>query len=300
MAILVDQHSRVVVQGTTGREGSFCAAHMAAGGTQVVAGVTPGKAGQTVSVGAEGDGAHGRAIPVFDSVADAVDATGANVSVIFVPPRFAQDAIIEAADAGIDVIVCLTEGIPVRQTVQAVAHLERAGVSLVGPNCPGIASPPGANVGMMPNAIFLPGSVGLVSRSGTLTMEIVHQLTCAGLGQSTCVGIGGDPVYGVGFLDCLQRFEADPATQAVVLIGEIGGNEEERAAEFIRDNMSKPVVAYIAGFAAPPGKQMGHAGAIVSGTAGTAAAKTEALTAVGIRVAHEPNEVVELVAGVLA
>jgi succinyl-CoA synthetase alpha subunit len=293
MAILVDENSIVIVQGITGREGTFCAGNMAAGGTKVVGGTSPGKGGQTVRLTSR-SGFDGGDVPVFDSVAEAVEATGANVSAIFVPPGFAQDAIIEAADAGIGVIVCMTEGIPVRQTVEAVAHLERLGIPLVGPNCPGLASPPSANVGMMPNDIFTLGPVGLVSRSGTLTMEIVYELSEAGIGQSTCVGIGGDPVHGVGFVDCLRLFEADPATRAVVLVGEIGGDEEEDAARFVTEAMSKPVMAYIAGFTAPPGKKMGHAGAIVSGSASTATAKAESLEAVGIAVAREPGEVVEL------
>ena len=296
MAIFVDAQSKVLVQGITGREGTFCAVHMAAGGTNVVGGVSPGKGGQTVALGGDGDGQDG-SVPVFDSVAQAVKATGADVSVIFVPARFAQDAILEAADAGVGVIVCMSEGIPVRQTTEAVAQLERVGIALVGPNCPGLASPPRANVGMMPNGIFAPGPVGLVSRSGTLTMEIVYQLTEAGIGQSTCVGIGGDPVHGVGFIDCLERFEADPETHAVVLVGEIGGDDEERAAQYVSESMSKPVVAYIAGFTAPAGKQMGHAGAIVSGSASTAVAKAEALEAVGIPVAREPDQVVQLIKG---
>jgi len=296
MAILVDAQSKVLVQGITGREGTFCAVHMAAGGTNVVGGVSPGKGGQTVALGGDGEGQEG-SVPVFDSVAQAVEATGADVSVIFVPARFAQDAILEAADAGVGVIVCMSEGIPVRQTTEAVAQVERVGIALVGPNCPGLASPPRANVGMMPNGIFAPGPVGLVSRSGTLTMEIVYQLTLAGIGQSTCVGIGGDPVHGVGFIECLERFEADPETHAVVLVGEIGGDDEERAAEYVSKSMSKPVVAYIAGFTAPVGKQMGHAGAIVSGGASTAAAKAEALEAAGIPVAREPDQVVQLIKG---
>ena len=226
-----------------------------AGGTNVVGGTSPGKGGQTVSLG--DGGGSGRARPCSTPSPRPWPRRGADVSVIFVPARFAQDAILEAADAGVGVIVCMSEGIPVRQTTEAVAQLERVGIALVGPNCPGLASPPGANVGMMPNGIFSPGPVGLVSRSGTLTMEIVNQLTLAGIGQSTCVGIGGDPVHGVGFIDCLERFEADPETRAVVLVGEIGGDDEERAAQYVRESMSKPVVAYIAGFTAPVGKQDG-------------------------------------------
>ena len=293
MAILVDKDSRVVVQGITGREGCACSARMVAGGTRVVAGVSPGKGGQTVRLEAADCGCVGEA-PVFDSLAAAADATGANVSAIFVPAPFAQDAILEAADAGMGLIVCITEGIPVRDMMEAVAHLDRVGIPLVGANCPGLTTPRQANVGIMPESIFTPGPIGLVSRSGTLTMEIVYQLTLAGLGQSTCVGMGGDPVHGVGFIECLERFEVDPETEAVVLVGEIGGDDEERAADFIRDRMTKPVVAYLAGFTAPPGKTMGHAGAIVSGSAGTAAAKAAALEAVGISVAREPDQVVEL------
>lgn len=293
MAILVDGNSRVVVQGITGRQGSACAARMAAGGTKVVAGVSPGKGGQTLALTADG-GVDGGAVPVFDSVEEAVQATGANVSVIFVPAPFAQDAIFEAADARVGLIVCITEGIPVRDMVEAVAHLDRLGIPLVGANCPGIVTPRGANLGIMPESYFLPGHVGLVSRSGALTMQIVYQLTLAGIGQSTCIGMGGDPVHGVGFNECLERFEADPDTHAIVLVGEIGGDDEECAAEFVREHMETPVVAYLAGFTAPPGKTMGHAGAIVTGSAGTAAAKADALEAAGIAVARQPDQVVDL------
>ena len=293
MAILVDGNSRVLVQGATGRQGSACAARMSAGGTNIVAGVSPGKGGQMLALTADG-GVDAGEMPLFDSVAQAVAATGANVSVLFVPAPFAQDAIYEAADAKVGLIVCITEGIPVRDMTEAVAHLDRVGIPLVGANCPGLVTPGGANVGIMPDSICMPGPVGLVSRSGALTMHIVYELTRAGLGQSTCVGMGGDPVHGVGFIDCLERFEADPETLAVVLVGEIGGNEEELAAEFVREHTSKPVVAYLAGFTAPPGRTMGHAGAIVSGSAGTAAAKAEALEAVGIAVAREPDQVADL------
>jgi succinyl-CoA synthetase alpha subunit len=283
MAILVDQHSKVLVQGITGREGAFHACRMLAAGTTVVAGTSPGKGGQTLA-----------GVPVFDSVAEAVAAAGATVSVIFVPARLAEDAILEAAEAGLSLVVCITEGIPVRDVVEAAAQLQRCGAMLLGPNCPGVVSAGIYNVGIMPADIFRCGPVGLVSRSGTLTYLIVSELSRAGLGQSTCVGIGGDAVHGLGFIDCLQRFEADPETAAVVLIGEIGGNEEERAAAFVATHLSKPVVAYLAGFSAPPGKQMGHAGAIISGTSGTAAAKAEALEAAGIPVAREPREVPDL------
>lgn len=284
MAILVDTTSKVLVQGVTGREGGFHAARMLAAGTNVVAGTSPGKGGQQAG-----------GVPVFDTVREAVAQTGADVSVIFVPAGFAKDAIYEAADSRVRLIVCVTEGIPVRDMTEAVSYLDRLGVRLVGPNGPGVTSPGRANVGIMPNDIFIPGRIGLISRSGTLTYEIVYHLSEAGLGQSTCVGVGGDPVHGVGFLECLTLFEADPETDAVVLIGEIGGDDEERAAEFFKTRMSKPVVAYLAGFTAPPGKQMGHAGAIISGSEGTAAAKAQALEAAGIPVARQPARVPELV-----
>jgi succinyl-CoA synthetase alpha subunit len=293
MSILVHGSSRVLVQGITGREGAFHTKRMLAAGTSVVAGTSPGKAGQTV----EG-------VPVFDSVAAAVRETGADTSVLFVPARFALDAMLEAADGGIGLVVCITEGIPVRDMTVAAAQLARRGALLVGPNGPGIVSvaPPGGrgcNAGIMPANVFIPGPVGLVSRSGTLTYEIVDRLTGAGLGQSTCVGMGGDPVHGVGFLDCLERFQADPATEAVVLVGEIGGDDEERAAAYAREHLTKPVIAYLAGFTAPPGKTMGHAGAIISGGSGTAAAKAAALEAAGIAVARRPSEVAALVAAAL-
>jgi len=258
-------------------------------GTNVVAGVSPGKGGQ-----------HVGEVPVFDTVAQAVAATGADVSVIFVPAPFAKDAIYESAAAGVRLIVCITEGIPVRDMTEAVAQLERVGVQLIGPNCPGVTSPGKANVGIMPDTIFTPGRIGLVSRSGTLTYQIVYELTQAGLGQSTCVGMGGDPVHGLGFVECLALFEADPETDAVVLIGEIGGDDEERAAEFYKRQMSKPVIAYLAGFTAPPGKQMGHAGAIIAGSEGTATAKAEALEAAGIPVARQPAQTPDLVRAALA
>jgi succinyl-CoA synthetase alpha subunit len=284
MAIVVDEDTKVVVAGITGSEGTFHALRNRSYGTQVVAGVTPGKGGQDV----EG-------IPVFDTVADAVEATGANTSLVFVPARFASEAIYEAADAGIGLIVCITEGIPVRDMAQVVVSLRGTGASLVGPNCPGVISPGRSNVGIIPGEICTPGRVGLVSRSGTLTYQIVHELTQRGIGQSTCVGMGGDPVHGIGFIESLERFEADPDTDLVVVIGEIGGDDEERAAEHVRDRMSKPVVAYIAGFTAPPGKRMGHAGAIITGSSGTAQGKAEALEAVGVNVGRTPTEVAELV-----
>ena len=289
MAILLDETTRVVVSGITGREGTFHALRNRAYGTQVVAGVTPGKAGQDV----EG-------IPVFDTIADAVERTGANASLIFVPARFAPEAIYEAADAELPLIVCITEGIPVRDMARVASSLRSTGSVLVGPNCPGLITAGRSNLGIIPGEICAPGRVGLVSRSGTLTYQIVHELTQRGIGQSTCIGIGGDPVHGIGFLGCLERFEADQETDLVVLIGEIGGDDEERAAGFVRDRMTKPVVAYIAGFTAPPGKRMGHAGAIVTGSSGTAAAKADALEAAGVHVGRTPSEVAELVAAALA
>ena len=284
MAILVDEGIKVVVAGITGSEGTFHALRNRTYGTDVVAGVTPGKGGQDV----EG-------IPVLDTVADAVERTGANTSLIFVPARFAPEAIYEAADAGIGLVVCITEGIPVRDMAQVVAYLRGTGVALVGPNCPGVISPGRSNVGIIPGEICTSGRVGLVSRSGTLTYQIVHELTQNGIGQSTCVGMGGDPVHGIGFIGSLERFEADPETDLVVMIGEIGGDDEERAAAFITDRVTKPVVSYIAGFTAPPGKRMGHAGAIITGSSGTAQAKAEALEAAGVRVGRTPTEVAELV-----
>jgi succinyl-CoA synthetase alpha subunit len=289
MTILVDEGTKVVVAGITGSEGTFHALRNRSYGTQVVAGVTPGKGGQDV----EG-------IPVFDTVADAVERTGANTSLIFVPARFAPEAIYEAADAGVDLIVCITEGIAVRDMAQVTAYLRGTGSSLVGANCPGVISPGRANVGIIPGEICSPGRVGLVSRSGTLTYQIVHELTQRGIGQSTCVGMGGDPVHGIGFLEALERFEADPETDLVVMIGEIGGDDEERAAAFIADRMRTPVIGYIAGFTAPPGKRMGHAGAIITGSAGTAQAKAEALEAAGAAVGRTPTEVAEIVRDALS
>lgn len=284
MAILVDQSSKIVVQGLTGREGSFHALRNRAYGTQVVAGVTPGKGGQDV----EG-------IPVFDTVRDAVADTGADVSLIFVPPRFAADAMYEAVDSGVRLIVTITEGIPAHEMLKVYNYLRAKNVAMIGPNCPGIISPGKANVGIMPPQIFSAGGVGLVSRSGTLTYQIANELTQKGLGQSTAVGIGGDPIVGSSFIDILARFQADQETKVIAMVGEIGGDEEEQAAEFITREVTKPVVAYIAGFTAPPGKQMGHAGAIISGSSGTARAKKEALEAVGIRVGVNPTEVASLV-----
>ncbi|HEX6381019.1 MAG TPA: succinate--CoA ligase subunit alpha [Acidimicrobiia bacterium] len=291
MAIIIDENTRVVVQGLTGREGSFHALRNRAYGTNVVAGVTPGKGGSDV----EG-------IPVFDTMIEAVDATGANASIIFVPARFTADAVYEAADSGVGVIVCITEGVPAHDEARFVNYVHRTypDTVLIGPNCPGLISPGKSNMGIMPGEITLPGGpVGLVSRSGTLTYQAVHELTQRGIGQTTCVGIGGDPVPGTGFIDCLSRFEADPDTKACVMIGEIGGSDEETAAAFIASEMTTPVVAYVAGVTAPPGKKMGHAGAIVSGSKGTAAAKIEALEKAGCRVGRNPSEIGELMAEVL-
>ncbi len=283
MSILIDEGTRLLVQGITGREGSFHTLRDRAYGTQVVAGVTPGKAGESV----EG-------IPVFDTVAEAAQETGADTSLIFVPARFAADAVLEAAASGVGVIVCITEGIPVQDMARAVAYLEGKNHVLIGPNCPGLISPGKANVGIIPGEICSRGSVGLISRSGTLTYQIVHELTQRGIGQSTCVGMGGDPVHGIGFVEALGRFEADPETEAVVLIGEIGGSDEEAAAGFIAEHMTKRVVAYVAGFSAPPGKRMGHAGAIITGSSGTAQAKAEAFEAAGVRVGRNSTEVAEI------
>ncbi|MGQ9567847.1 MAG: succinate--CoA ligase subunit alpha [Anaerolineae bacterium] len=285
MSILVDRNTRLVVQGITGREGRFHTAEMVKYGTNIVAGVTPGKGGEWC------DG-----IPVFDTVREAVEATGANTSVIYVPARFAVEAILEAADAGIGLIVCITEGIPVLDMVQVKAYLRERGTRLIGPNCPGVITPGEAKVGIMPGHIHLPGHVGVVSRSGTLTYEVVHALTERELGQSTAVGIGGDPIVGTDFVEVLSLFEADPQTDQVVLIGEIGGTDEERAAAFIRSRMTKPVVAFVAGQTAPPGKRMGHAGAIISGGTGTAAEKIRAFQEAGVPVARHPTEVADLLA----
>jgi succinyl-CoA synthetase alpha subunit len=285
MAILVDTDTRLVVQGLTGSEGRFHGLRNRDYGTQVVAGVTPGKGGQDV----EG-------IPVFHTVAEAVSEAGANTAMVFVPAAFSADAMYEAIDAGVRTVICITEGVPAHDMLRIYAFLQSRDVTLIGPNCPGALSPGKANVGIIPGEIFREGAVGLVSRSGTLTYQIGHELTQLGLGNSTIVGIGGDPVVGSSFIDILGRFEADSQTQYVVMVGEIGGDEEEKAAEFIQSQMTKPVVAYIAGFTAPPGKTMGHAGAIISGSAGTAQAKKEALEARGIRVGMTPTETAEIVA----
>ena len=285
MAIIVDRDTRLLVQGLTGSEGRFHGTRNKAYGTQVLAGVTPGKGGQDV----EG-------IPVFDTVAEAVDRTGANTSVIFVPARFAGDAIYEAVDAGIGTVICIAEGLPAHDMLRIYAYIRPRGVTMLGPNCPGALSPGKSNVGIIPAEVFQEGRIGLVSRSGTLTYQIGHEIAQRGLGNSTIVGIGGDPIVGSSFIDVLEKFEGDPETEYVVMVGEIGGDEEEKAAAFIRDHMSKPVVAYIAGFTAPPGKTMGHAGAIISGSSGTAEAKKEALEACGVRVGTSPTETAELVA----
>jgi succinyl-CoA synthetase alpha subunit len=286
MSILVGKDTRLVVQGITGREGAFHTQQMIDYGTKVVAGVTPGKGGEW---------AIGNT-PVFDTVKEAVDATGANTSIIYVPARFAPDAIFEAADAGIELIVCITENIPALDMVQVRAYLDTMPTRLIGPNCPGLITPGEAKVGIMPGHIHTPGSVGIVSRSGTLTYEVVYALTARGIGQSTAIGIGGDPIIGTKFVDVLQMFENDPATEHVVMIGEIGGTDEQIAADFIADHMTKPVTGFIAGQTAPPGRRMGHAGAIISGGEGTAAEKIAALNAAGARVARHPDEIAAMVA----
>lgn len=285
MSILVDKNTRLLVQGITGKEGLFHTTQMVAYGTNVVAGVTPGKGGEWVLDGK---------VPVFDSVKAAKEATDANASVIFVPARFAADAMIEAADAGIELIVCITEGVPVHDMMRVRAYLDTLNTQLIGPNCPGLLTPGAAKVGIIPGSIAIPGNVGVVSRSGTLTYEVLYALKQVGLGASTCVGIGGDPVKGLNFLEILEMFENDPQTEKVVMIGEIGGNDEEKAAEYIAAKMTKPVVSFIAGQTAPPGKRMGHAGAIIEGGAGTAADKIKALQKAGVKVARHPEEIPEL------
>ncbi|MFN2149359.1 MAG: succinate--CoA ligase subunit alpha [Anaerolineales bacterium] len=285
MSILIDKNTRLLVQGITGREGLFHTARMIEYGTKVVAGVTPQKGGEWVMDGK---------IPVFDSVSTAVDATGANTAISFVPARFAADTILEATDAGLELIVCITEGIPVQDMMQVRRYIDQKGARLVGPNCPGLLSPGESSVGIIPGHIAMQGPVGVVSRSGTLTYEVLHALKNNGMGVSTCVGIGGDPVNGTSFVDALELFEADPYTERVVLIGEIGGTDEEKAADFIAERMTKPVVAFIAGRTAPPGKRMGHAGAIVEGGEGTASDKIKALQAVGVKTADRPELIPDL------
>jgi len=280
MSILIDKKSRLVVQGITGRDGGFHASKMKAYGTNVVAGTSPGKAGEQV------DG-----IPVFNTVRDAVKESGADTSVIFVPAPFAKDAMMEAADAGIRLIVCITEGVPTLDVVEAYSYIRRKGARLIGPNCPGLISPGRSMVGIMPTMIFREGSTGVISRSGTLTYEVVYNLTEHGMGQSTAVGVGGDPVVGLYYRELLEMFENDPGTDSIALIGEIGGDAEGRAAEYIRDHVTKPVAVFIAGQQAPPGKQMGHAGAIISSGSGTAAEKIAAFEAVGVPVAKEPSQI---------
>ena len=284
MSILVNRDTRLLVQGITGNDGLFHTRHMQAYGTNVVAGVTPGKGGEWVD----------ERVPVFDSVKIAVEASGADTSIIFVPARFAPDAMYEAADAGISLIVCISEGVPVQDMMRVRNYLDQKQVRLIGPNCPGVLTPGECSVGIIPGDIAIPGDIGVVSRSGTLTYEALYALKLVGMGASTCVGIGGDPVNGTSFIDVLEMFEADPLTERVILIGEIGGNDEEKAAEFIRARMSKPVVSFIAGQTAPPGKRMGHAGAIIEGGAGTAADKIRALSAANVRVAKHPEEIPSL------
>ncbi len=285
MSILVGKQTRLLVQGITGREGLFHTSRMVEYGTRVVAGVTPGKGGEWIL---------GGKIPVFDTVRTAVEATGANTSVIFVPARFCPDAILEAADAGVPLIVAITEGIPVQDMMEVRRYLDQKGARLVGPNCPGLLSPGEAKVGIIPGHIAKPGNIGVVSRSGTLTYEVLYALSQKNLGVSTCVGIGGDPINGTSFVDVLEMFEADPHTEKVVLIGEIGGSDEERAAAFIQDRMTKPAVAFISGRTAPPGKRMGHAGAIVEGGEGTAEEKIKALEAAGVATAETPEQIPDL------
>ncbi len=292
MAIYLDENSRILVQGITGSEGGKHTRRMVAGGSNIVAGVTPGKGGQTVD-------ADGTAIPVFNSVQEAVDATGANVSVVFVPPKFTKGAVEEVVDAQVPLAVVITEGVPVHDTANFFTYAQNAGTTrVIGPNCPGLISPGKSNAGIIPADITKPGKIGLVSKSGTLTYQMMFE--CRDIGFTTCVGIGGDPVIGTTHIDCLAAFEEDPDTEVIIMIGEIGGDAEERAAAFIKENVSKPVVGYVAGFAAPAGKTMGHAGAIVSGSSGTAAAKAEALEAAGVRVGKTPAQAARLVHEIVA
>ncbi len=290
MSIFIDNSTTLIVQGITGRDGSFHTRQMIEYGTKVVGGVTPGKGGQKFD----------DTVPIFDTMHAAVAATDANTSVIYVPPPFAADAIMEAAAAGIKLIVCITEGVPVLDMTRVYPFVKEHGARLLGPNCPGLITPGQSKVGIIPGRICTPGNVGIVSRSGTLTYEIVHQLTRAGIGQSSCVGIGGDPINGTNFIDCLAAFEADPHTKAIAMMGEIGGTDEQEAAQFIKDHMKKPVVGFIAGQTAPPGRRMGHAGAIISGSSGTAAEKIEAFKAAGMGVAQRPVDFVELIGARLA
>ncbi len=285
MSILINKNTRLLVQGVTGHEGLFHTQQMVQYGTNVVAGITPGKGGEWVLEGK---------IPIFDSVRVAKETTGANASVIFVPARFAPDAMFEAADAGVPLVICITEGIPVQDMMKVRAYLDEKGVRLIGPNCPGILTPGEAKVGIIPGNIALPGNIGVVSRSGTLTYEVLYALKQNGVGSSTCVGIGGDPINGTSFVDVLEMFEADPHTEQIILIGEIGGNDEEKAAEMIARRLTKPVTAFIAGQTAPPGKRMGHAGAIIEGNSGTAEDKIRALQRAGVRVARYPEEIPSL------
>jgi succinyl-CoA synthetase alpha subunit len=288
MSILIGRDTRIIVQGITGRDGSFHALSMREYGSRVVGGVTPGKGGQEV-----------QGIPVFDTVAQAVEKTGADCTVIFVPARFATAALHEAADARVPLVICITEGIPVLEMIENINYLSAHGCRLIGPNCPGLITPGGCKAGIMPGRIHLPGDIGVISRSGTLTYEVVWALTRAGMGQSTCIGVGGDPVIGTGFVELLKLFEKDPGTAGVVLIGEIGGEDEEKAAEYIQSEMKKPVAAFISGRTAPPEKRMGHAGAIVSGGRGTAEAKVKAMKAADVPVADRPDEIPGLLAGKL-
>ena len=285
MSIFIDKNTTVIVQGITGRDGSFHTRQMIEYGTQVVGGVTPGKGGQKFD----------DKVPIFNTVAEAAQETGANTSVIYVPPMYAADAMMEAADAGVTLIVAITEGVPVLDMTRVYPFVKERGARLLGPNCPGLISPGKSKVGIIPGRICTPGPVGVVSRSGTLTYEIVYQLTRAGIGQTTCVGIGGDPINGTNFIDCLTAFEQDPETKAVAMMGEIGGTDEQNAAQFVKEHMKKPVVGFIAGQTAPPGRRMGHAGAIISGSAGTAAEKIQAFQDAGIGVARRPIDFVDLI-----